>query len=118
MPTDRVDGYIQQFRNCLKDPSKPFAMLARIPIQDGKQESFEEAFAAAIAATRNETGVLVYNLNREAADGTRYVVYERWKSLADLENHLRKPYVAKLMAVTDEVLAGSPEFQVLVPAGE
>jgi len=118
MPTDRVAAYIEQFRACLKDPSKPFAMLARIPIKDGTQDEFEAAFAAAIAATRSETGVLVYNLNREAADGTRYVVYERWKSLSDLEAHLRKPYIAKLMAVTDEVLAGAPEFQVLVPAGE
>jgi quinol monooxygenase YgiN len=45
-------------------------------------------------------------------------VYERWKSLADLEAHLRTLYITTLISETDEVLGGAPEFQVLMPAGE
>lgn len=115
---DRVSAYIEQFRACLKDPNKPFALVARIPVKDGTQARFEAAFSQAIAATRREAGVLTFHLNREATNGTRYLVYERWKSLSDLENHLRTPYIATLMSITDEVLAAVPEFQVLVPAGE
>lgn len=118
MPADRVSGYIEHFKTSLKDPSKPFTLLARIPIRDGTQTKFETAFAAAIAANRSGAGLLAYDLNRETADGTRYVVYERWKSLSALEAHLRMPYITKLMAVTDEVLAVAPDFQVLLPAGE
>ena len=64
-------------------------MQARIPIQDGKQETFEDAFAAAIGTTRNGAAVLVYNLRREAADGTRYVVLSdgrasrTWKTIRE-----------------------------------
>lgn len=46
------------------------------------------------------------------------MVYERWKSLADWEAHLRMPYIGTLRDELEEMLAGLAEFHVLVPAGE
>jgi quinol monooxygenase YgiN len=52
------------------------------------------------------------------SDPTRYVVYERWQSLADLEAHLRTPHTTSLIAALTETLVGTPDFRVLTPAGQ
>ena len=56
-----------------------------LQVKDGLQAKFETAFAKAIKGTRKEKGSLRYDLNRDAKAPTRYLVYERWKSLKDLE---------------------------------
>lgn len=102
----------------LKDPAKPFALMVRFQVKEGTQERCEAAFAAAGAPTRNEQGCLAFDLNRDAADEARYVTYERWKSLADLETHLQTPYVTFLIIDLLDMLAGPPELQVLAALGE
>jgi quinol monooxygenase YgiN len=115
---DRVSSYIEQFGALLREPAKPFTIVARFSVKDGTQAKLEAALARARAATHCEPGVIAYDLNRDTADSARYLVYERWKSLADLEVHLRTLYIAKLMEEIDEVLAAAPEFNVFVPSGE
>ena len=44
------------------------------------------------------------------------VVYERWRSLEDLELHLRTSYIAALRAEIDAAMEGQPSFQLLLPA--
>jgi len=50
-------------------------------------------------------------------NGIDFVMFEQWRSLADLEAHLRTEHVAELRATLDKLLVGSPEFEVLVSAG-
>ena len=102
----------------LRDPAKPFALLVRFQVKEGAQERCEAAFAAAGTPTRNERGCLAFDLNRDTADETRYVTYERWKSLADLDTHLQTPYITSLIIGLLEMLAGPPEVQVLAALGE
>ena len=107
-----------QVKADMKDPGKPFTLLFLFQVKEGTQEKFEAAFAKASRPTHKEKGVLTYELNRDAKDETRYVLYERWKSLADLEAHLRTPYVTALLGELNEMRAGAPELHVLMPAGE
>jgi hypothetical protein len=39
---------------------------------------------------------VAYDLNRDVKEPTRYLIYERWKSLADIEAHLKGPYITTL----------------------
>lgn len=107
-----------QVKAALKDPAKPFTMLVSLQVKQGQEERFETAFAKARQATRKEKGCLAYDLNRDAKEPTRYLVYERWKGLADLEAHLRTPHITTLLGELKELLAGDPELKVLLPAGE
>lgn len=102
----------------LKDPAKPFTMIVRLQVKEGEQNKFEAAFAKAVKATRMEKGCVAYDLSREAKDPTRYIVYERWKSLADLDAHLKTAHITALLAELKELLAAAPEARVLLPAGE
>lgn len=109
---------VAQVKAEVKDPTKPFTMLIALQVKPGEEARFESAFAKAIRGTRKEKGALAYDLNRDAKDPTRYVVYERWKSVADLEAHLKTPHITALLGELKEVLAGSPELKVALPAGE
>ena len=113
-----VSSSVALFKAQLKDPGRPFALLVRFRVKEGTQERCEAAFAAAGTPTRNEKACLAFDLNRDAADETRYVTYERWKNLADLENHLQTPYITSLIIDLLEMLAEPPEIQVLAALGE
>lgn len=109
---------VVQVKSALKDPAKPFTMLVHLQVKEGTQAKFEAAFAKAVKATRQEKGCTAYDLSRDAKDPTRYLVYERWKSLADLEAHLKTPHITTLLGELKEMLAVPPEAKVMLPAGE
>ena len=54
------------------------------------------AFAKAIPVTRKEKGCVAYDLNHDTEKETRYVIYERWKSIADLQAHLKSAHITAL----------------------
>ncbi len=71
-----------------------------------------EAFQACIDKTHEEEGCLLYALHRDNADPNHFVHLERWRSQADLDAHMTKPYVADLFAVAGKegVLAAPPSL--------
>jgi quinol monooxygenase YgiN len=115
---DEVSAIIAKFGAELADPAAPFTLLCQFTVKPGAQEAVKVAFAEARAATLNEEGVIVFDLNQGASDPTRFTVYERWRNLAALEAHLRTSYITVLRHQIKAVIAGMPEFQLLRPAAE
>ena len=109
---------IEAIRPQLKDPAKPFTLVVRLKVREGKGADLEAAFAPAIKATVKEKGCLAYQLNRSLKTPGEYLVYERWTNLDAVAPHLKSEYVQKLLAQLGELLDGSPEFNVMVPAAE
>lgn len=112
---DDVSAIIASFGAALQDVNQPLAILAQFQVRDGTQDLVEAAFAEASASTAEEPGVIAYQMHRERQAPTRIVVYERWRSLADLDAHLRTPYIRALRRVIDGAVVGTPEFRVLIP---
>jgi quinol monooxygenase YgiN len=81
----------------VKDPSRPFALLVTIKAKPGKEKDVEALFAPCIAATKKEPGCLAYELNRDPDDPTTYVMYEKFKSVAALDDHLKQEHTKKLL---------------------
>jgi quinol monooxygenase YgiN len=115
---EKEDPIIAFVKPRLKDPGKPFTLLVGVQVKEGAGARLEQAFAKAIRATRREKGCIAYDFNRDARDPTRYLVYERWQSLADLQAHLSTAHIKALRAVLADVLVGERDLRVLVPAGE
>lgn len=90
-------------------------MLIRFAVKASDGEKVEAAFARAKRLTLNEPGCHAYELNRNPRDPGRFVVYEQWRSLADLEAHFRKEYFSTIRAELIELMVGAPEFEVLLP---
>jgi quinol monooxygenase YgiN len=77
---------------------------------EGRADEVVAAFEACMTATHQEEGCLTYALHRDDANPNHFVHVERWRSQADLDDHMTKPYVAELFAVagTPGVLAQPP----------
>jgi quinol monooxygenase YgiN len=117
-PKDDVAAIIAAFRTELADPAKPFALLVRFAVEATGAQRIATAFAEATPLTLMEAGCRSFHPNREARNPNRFVVYERWQSLADLEAHLRMDYIHKLRGVINELIVGAPEFHVLMLAND
>ncbi len=107
---------LQAFKAELRNPAEPLSLLVRFTVKEADGNKVEAAFGHARALTLREPGCRAYDLNRDPRDPGRFVVYERWQSLADLEAHFRKEYFSTLRSEFNELITGTPEFQVLLPA--
>lgn len=115
---EKDDPIVAFVKPRLKDANKPFTLVVVVKVKEGAGERFETAFASALKGTRKEKGCITYDLNRDTGEAGRYMVYERWKSLADLEAHLKTEHIKALRMVLPDVTTGQPELQVLIPASE
>lgn len=102
----------------VKDPAKPFTLVVLLTAKEGKEADLEAALKVSIAETLKEKGCLRYELNRDTTKPDRYMMYERWKSVAAIEAHMKTPYVMGLLGKLPDLIAGPPEFRVLLPAAE
>jgi quinol monooxygenase YgiN len=102
----------------LPDPTKPFSLLVLMTVKPEKVAGFPAFFADAVASTRKEPGNLAYDLSRDADHPRGFILVERWKSLADLDSHLKTPVIDKLLAGFPENLDGDAELKVGLPVGE
>jgi quinol monooxygenase YgiN len=112
---DDVSAIVGAFENQLCSRTIPFALIARFRVTEDSQARVEQAFEKAVPPTLREPGVLAYQPHRDPADAAGFVIYERWKSLDDLEAHLRTSYIADLRQEIDAVITGAPEFNLLRP---
>jgi quinol monooxygenase YgiN len=96
----------------VKDPDRPFALLVTLKAKPGKEKELEAAFAPCVAATKKESGCLAYELNRDPDDPTVYVMYERFKSVAALNDHLKQAHTMKLLAALGTLTDGGPMAKV------
>ena len=105
-------------RSQVKDPAKPFSLIVKVRVKEGKAAAFEAAFSEAMKQTRKEKGCLRYDLNREKESVLDYVIYERWADLEAVKTHLSAAYIAKLFSLVGELADGAPKMELLLPAGE
>lgn len=102
----------------VKDTSKPFNLVVTAKVKDGKAAQFEASFAEAIKFTKTEKGNITYQLNRDSDDANKYLVYERWKNVDALAEHLKSETISKLLAALPDVLDGAPDFKIMIAVGE
>jgi quinol monooxygenase YgiN/uncharacterized protein YndB with AHSA1/START domain len=114
-PEDGTTAILSMIRARLKDDTKPFTLIIRTRMHEGLQHTVDAAFAAAREQTLAEPGALSFELNHDSANPDEIVVYESWRSLGDIEVHMRKPYFTALRSAFEAMAAGSPELQVLTP---
>lgn len=116
--TDEVGGIVAAFAAQLGgDRRRALAIVARFRVRAGAGARIEKAFAEALRHTAREAGVRAYQLHREASNPDALVVYERWRSLDDLEAHLRTAYIGALRQEIDAVMEGRATFDVVLPVG-
>ncbi|MDX2266219.1 MAG: putative quinol monooxygenase [Hyphomicrobiales bacterium] len=85
--------------------SEPLTLVAIITAKPGQEEELGRRLSALVAPTRLEPGCLNYDLHRSSDDPAVFMLYENWRSKADLDAHFEMPYLKDFLARMDEVLA-------------
>lgn len=89
-------------------------VIARLKIQEGKNEEFEGIFKELADAVRaNEPDNLFYALHRSRDDENTYVVLEQYKDQAALDAHGQSEHFKTIGAKMGGCLAGRPEIEYL-----
>lgn len=102
----------------LKHPDRPFSMYVKFEVKPGSADAFEAAFLKAIKATRREKGNQAYHLHRGTENPNVYALYERWKDLDALREHVKAAHVEELLKAVEPILAGPPKILVGIPVGD
>jgi quinol monooxygenase YgiN len=104
----------------VKNPSRPFSILAEFEAQPGRGDAVRAAIlnSQVVRLTRLEPGCVAYDLYRDADSPDRSVLYERWRDLAALADHLGTAHFAAVGEALAGLLATPPAIRVLTPAGE
>lgn len=88
-------------------------ILARLKIQEGKNEEFEAIFKELQDAVRaNEPGNNFYACHR-GTDDTTYIVMEQYKDEAAADAHRNAEHFKTIGAKLGGVMAGRPEIETL-----
>ncbi|MEN1680424.1 MAG: putative quinol monooxygenase [Planctomycetota bacterium] len=99
----------------LDDTEKPFVLVVDFTVPANNTDAFIKAVLKARRATVKEPGNVAYQLSRDAKDATHFLLYERWKSVAALDFHLKQPYLVELLAEFEELLPEGPKVTVMKP---
>jgi quinol monooxygenase YgiN len=115
---DDENPIVTLVKSKVKDKTKPFGMTVTFKVKAGEEKAFAEAFKPCAAATRKESGNLGYFLNHDLDDPTVFVVYERFKNIAAIEDHAKSKHVEELLKKIGPMLDGDPKVKVYVPVGD
>ncbi|UCD52891.1 MAG: antibiotic biosynthesis monooxygenase [Phycisphaerales bacterium] len=85
----------------------PLTVIARVKAKPEKLEHVRQTLKNLIGPTREERGCIHYLLHESKDDPCSFLFVEIWKSQADLDDHLQKPYLQDLVAQAEE-LFGEP----------
>lgn len=103
---------VKLIKSKVKDPAKPFAILVTFNVKAGNEKDFEAAFRPALAATKKEPGCISYELNRDPDRPTTYVMYEKFRSVAAIEEHIRAEHTKTLLKTVVPMCEGDPQVKV------
>ena len=87
-------------------------LIARLTIQEGKNEEFETIFKELMASVAaNEPGNNFYGLHRSSESDTSYIVMEQYVDQAALDAHGKTEEFQSIAAKLGGCMAGRPEIE-------
>ena len=85
-------------------------VIARFRPRADRLDEFLAVLKDVQAASRLDDGCLNYGYYSNVDDSSSYVAVEEWRDMRVLEDHLRTPHVARLIAALPEHADGPPEI--------
>lgn len=91
-------------------------VVAMITAKPGSEQIVHGALAALVEPTLAEDGCLSYQLFTSTVDPVTFVTIERWRSQADLDQHMQTPHIRQALAVAGEHFGTAPAIHPLQPS--
>jgi quinol monooxygenase YgiN len=109
-----ADDLAAPIRNQVSNPDKPFSNLIEITIIPGKEKEFEKLFGPVIAKVRKEQGCIEFQLSKHPKESNVYFLYERWKNIRILEEHMILPHMTEFWPKYFSLIARIPDIRVFI----
>jgi quinol monooxygenase YgiN len=90
--------------------SEPLTVVARVRAKTGQEARLRQELQRLVAPTRAEAGCLRYDLHESTAEHGWFLLYETWKSEADLDAHFQTPYLKAFFHMVSELADGPSEI--------
>ncbi|EXA62256.1 antibiotic biosynthesis monooxygenase [Acinetobacter baumannii] len=79
-------------------------VLAKLAIEPEQIEKVVNAFKLLMNETRKESGCLQYDLHQEVHDPATLIIFERWKTEAAFEGHLKTLHFSSCFNKVSELI--------------
>ena len=93
-------------------------VAVEIAIEEGAADQLTEALRTMEAATRDEPGCLTYAFSLDICEPTTMRITERWKSMADIEKHMKTSHMAEFVKAVGAIQPKSMDTKVYEIAKE
>lgn len=109
------DDPLADIRRQLKNPQEMFTLIVEFDLKEGHEKEFRQLVQEAVRQTRKEGGSAAYEAHQDANDPTRFVFFEKWRSMTALEEHVMKGYTQHLLNSAAEFSEKPMTVRVLTP---
>jgi quinol monooxygenase YgiN len=90
--------------------SEPLTLVARVRAKTGKEARLRQELQGLVSPTRAEAGCLRYDLHESKTEPGWFLLYEMWKSEADLDTHFQTPYLKAFFQMAPDLADGPSEI--------
>ena len=90
-----------------------YTIVATFKVKDGQVERFVEEMQKNEAASRLESGVVVYRSYQDTKNPNLFVNYETYVNEDAFNTHVETDHVQALLPILEEILDGPIDIQVL-----
>lgn len=98
--------------------SEQVTLIAVATAKPGQEEELGRRLKALVEPTRAERGNINYDLHRSRDDEAVWMLYENWRSQADLDQHFETPHLQGFLGSMHEVLDRELELRFFQMASE
>ncbi|MDK4715999.1 SDR family NAD(P)-dependent oxidoreductase [Rhizobium sp. CNPSo 4039] len=98
----------------VSDPDR-LTLVARLTAKPDQAEALGEALRGLVEPTLTEAGAIEYRLHRDNDDPNLWLLYETWRSRADLDAHFTQPYTKAVLDQFPVLLARDMELTFATP---
>lgn len=95
-------------------PNLPFSVLIEITLIPGKEAEFEKEFGPVIGEVRKEPGNIEFQLSQHPEEKNVYFLYERWKNIEVLKQHMGTPHMSQFWPKYFKMIARIPTIRVFM----
>jgi len=114
-PEEIVQAIIKRVSNQLQEPDAPFILIVQIQAKPGFVDSVIASYREQARQAASNPGSLVYELNQDTDNSTRFVLYERWANLNAFIVHETAPYTLEHFERVASMLEVFRQLSVLSP---
>lgn len=79
-------------------------LTATVKSQPGKEDELKQILLTLVAASRQESACLQYDLHQVMGESNLFIFHELWQSAEKLEEHNNTPHVKTFLSASEPLL--------------